>query len=175
MDDPLNLENRRRIYGFIESNPGIHLREIQRALDMQPGLLSYHLDYLEKRNLIKSEDDGNRKRYFVADRFRLKDRRIISLLRQRSPSEIIVHLLIKGPSSFTEIRNALGISKSTLSYHMKKLTRYGIVICGTREREKIYWLKKPEEVIDLIISLKPAAESTPVDRFAEIWELLAKR
>lgn len=175
MDDPLNLENRRRIYEYIESNPGTHLREIQRALDMQPGLLSYHLDYLEKRNLIKSEDDGYRKRYFVADRFRLKDRRIISLLRQRSPREIIAHLLLNGSSSFTEVRNALGISKSTLSYHMKKLVRHGIVVCEKKEREKFYRLENSEEVIDLIISLKPVMESTPIDRFAEIWEQLAGR
>jgi predicted transcriptional regulator len=175
MEDPLNLENRRRLYRLINDSPGTHLREIQRELGMPSGLLSYHLDYLERRGLIRSEDDGYRKRYFIADQFRLRDRRIISLLRQDSPRKIIIHLLLEESSSFSEIREALGISKSTLSYHMKKLTKSGLVLSEIREREKFYRLEDPEGVMDMMVSIRSVIEPDTADRFAEIWDLLAER
>ena len=48
----LELVNRRRVYEFINTNPGFHLREIQRKLDMPIGLLKFHIQYLIKHEII---------------------------------------------------------------------------------------------------------------------------
>ena len=52
MKDPLELENRRRIHQEVTLNPGLHYRELQRRLDMVPGLLDYHLAYLQEKGLM---------------------------------------------------------------------------------------------------------------------------
>ncbi len=172
MEDPLNLENRRKIYRFISEKPGSYLREMERELGMKPGLLSYHLDYLEKRELIRSEDDGYRRRYFVSEDFGLRDRKIVSLLRQESPRKILLHILVNGESSFSELKEEMGVAKSTLSYHLKKLTKVDIILSSKIEREKYYDIDEREKVADLIISLKDSLEEDAVDRFADIWSKL---
>jgi len=174
MEDPLNLESRRRIYDFISRRPGSYLREMERELEMKPGLLSYHLDYMEKKGLIRSEDDGYRRRYFPTEDFRLRDRRIISLLRQDSPRRILMHLLLNGESSFSEILEEMDVAKSTLSYHLKKLTKAGVVLSERREKEKFYRVEDPGEVADLLVLLRESFEGDAVDRFADIWNKLSR-
>jgi predicted transcriptional regulator len=174
MDEALDLESRRRIYQSISKNPGTYLREMERDLGMQPGLLAYHLDYLEKRQLLRAEDDGYRKRYFPSDRFRLKDRKVVSLLRLESPRRILMHLLMSGSTSFGQLQTAMGVSKSTLSYHLKRLTEAGVVRARRVERETTYSVDEPEEVADILISIKESLESDVVDRFVDIWRKLGR-
>src|SRR3970040_1079855 len=69
MTEGLELESRRRIYEFLLANPGVHLRRIGQNLGMSTGMLSYHLGILERRGLLKSEELGHRKRYFIARAF----------------------------------------------------------------------------------------------------------
>lgn len=169
MDEALNLENRRNIYQFVAKHPGTHVREMERGLGMQTGLLAYHLDYMEKRQVLRVEEDGYYKRYFPADRFHLKDRQTMSVLRQRMPRKIIMHLILNGPSSFQQLQVAMGISKSTLSYHLKRLSARSMIVVSKREKESIYSVEDLSYVADLLVSLRESLESDAVDRFADIW------
>ena len=58
-EEDIKIENRRLIYSHILNNPGSHLRQISRELDMNLGTLRYHIDYLERQEIIigKSEDN----------------------------------------------------------------------------------------------------------------------
>ena len=94
----LALETRRRIYDFIEKNPGLHLREISRKIDISFGGLRHHLDFLEKQGLIITKSNRRYIRYFAAKQVGEKDKEILNLLRQETPLRIIMLLLIPGPS-----------------------------------------------------------------------------
>jgi predicted transcriptional regulator len=174
MDEALNLENRRRIYESIATNPGTHVREMERALDMQPGLLSYHLDYIEKRKLVRAEDDGHRKMYFVIDRFIEKDRRTLGALRQESPRRILMHLLVNGPTSFQNLQTEMGLAKSTLSYHLKRLRGIRVIEVTKMEKEMVYRVDDADRVADLLIGIQESLSSDAVDRFADIWNKLGE-
>jgi predicted transcriptional regulator len=174
MDEALNLENRRRIYESIATNPGTHVREMERALDMQPGLLSYHLDYLEKRKLVRAEDDGHRKMYFIMDRFIEKDRRTLGALRQESPRRILMHLLVNGPTSFQNLQTEMGVAKSTLSYHLKRLQGIRVIEVTKMEKEMVYRVDDADRVADLLIGIQESLSSDAVDRFADIWNKLGE-
>jgi predicted transcriptional regulator len=173
MEEALNLENRRRIYEYVSANPGTHVREMERALGMQPGLLSYHLDYLEKRNLMRSEDDGHRKMYFLSDRFIEKDRRTLGALRQESPRKILMHLLVNGPTSFQNLQTEMNVAKSTLSYHLKRLKGIKVIEVTKMEKEMVYRVEDGDRVADLLIGIQESLSSDAVDRFADIWNKLA--
>lgn len=173
MDEVLSLESRRKIYEFVVKNPGTYLREMERSLDMQPGLLSYHLDHLERKQLLRIEDDGYRKRYFASTDFRLKDRKTISLLRLESPRRILIHLLVNGSTPFKDLQGSVGVSKSTLSYNLKKLTKAGIVLVERSEREMVYRVGDRDEVADILVVLQDSLQNDAVDRFVDIWRKLS--
>jgi predicted transcriptional regulator len=174
MNEALNLESRRRIYEFIATNPGTHVREMERGLDMQPGMLSYHLGYLMKRKLVRSEDDGHRKMFFLIDQFIEKDRRTLGALRQESPRRILMHLLVNGPTSFQNLQTEMGVAKSTLSYHLKRLRGIKVIEVTKIEKEMVYWLDDADRVADLLIGIKESLSSDAVDRFADIWNKLGE-
>ena len=65
LDLELELDSRRRIYEFIKNNPGTHMREIQRRLEMPIGVLKFHIQYLVKHEIITEKPDRYYKRYYL--------------------------------------------------------------------------------------------------------------
>jgi predicted transcriptional regulator len=59
---------RGRIYQFIIHCPGAHLRFIKKTLGVEMGVLSYHLNILERAGMIRSVRRGNLKRFFSTTR-----------------------------------------------------------------------------------------------------------
>ncbi|UCC93821.1 MAG: winged helix-turn-helix transcriptional regulator, partial [Thermoplasmata archaeon] len=49
---------RKRIHDYVEENPGAHYRAILDDLDLSMGVLTYHLNRLEKAEYLKSRQDG---------------------------------------------------------------------------------------------------------------------
>jgi predicted transcriptional regulator len=175
MDDPLSLTSRKRIYEFITSRPGTFIREMEKELDMQPGLLAYHLDKLKKGGLVRSEDDGYRTRYFPAEGFLLKDRKTVGLLRQIQLRKIMLLVLEREMVCFQDLQVAIGVSKSTLSHHLKKLTRGEVLVAKKVDRETFYHATDPDFIIVLLIKLDDDKTMDAEDRFAEIWRNLRPR
>jgi len=169
MAEGLELESRRRIYDFLTANPGVHLRRIGQALGMSTGMLSYHLGYLERSGLLKSEEDGHRKRYFIARAFVEAQRRILAVLRQDVPRKIVIELLSYGERTFGELQMSVGVSKSRLSYHLQKLMNREVLLRTKRERESVFSIKDLEEVRKLLLANRSSFQDDAVDRFADLW------
>lgn len=172
MDEALNLENRRKIYQYVSKHPGAYHREMERELGLQTGVLSYHLDYMERRQILRAEHDGYRKRYFPADRFHLRDRKTISILKQPAPRKILISILINGPSTFSQLLREMGCAKSTLSYHLGRMVRREILNVEKKDKESWYSIKDPDAAADLLVALRESLECDAVDRFVQIWEEL---
>jgi predicted transcriptional regulator len=170
MDDPLSLESRNRIFEFISKRPGTHVREMERDLAMPPGNLSYHLDVLSKENLIRSEDDGYRLRYFPARGFIQKNRQILSLLRQEQLRKILLIVLSHGKPSFHTIQVEMGLSKSTISYHIKKLVNNNALKVEKAGREFLYMAIDPEFLRNSLVMIDGGSDSRFEDRFTRIWK-----
>ena len=60
----LSVKTRKDLYDFVRKNPGFHLRELSRALNLSITLADYHLRFLEKHELITSAMDGEYKRFY---------------------------------------------------------------------------------------------------------------
>lgn len=169
MMDGLELESRRRIYEFLLQNPGIHLRRIGQILGMSTGMLSYHLGVLERTGLLKSEELGHRKRYFIARAFADVQRRILGVLREDVPRKIVMEILQYGQRSFAELQAAAGVSKSTLSYHLQKLLGREILLRSKRGRESVFLIKDMGEVVDILVANRRSFHDDAVDRFVDTW------
>ena len=172
MSESLELASRRRIYDYLLVNPGVHLRRIGQALGMSTGMLSYHLTYLEREGMLKSETDGHRKRYFIARAFMEAQRRILGVLRQGVPRKIVVEILLHRERTFAELREATGVSKSTLSYHLQHMMARDLLIRYRRERESVFTIKDMNEVSNLLVANRQSFEDDAVNRFADLWTKL---
>lgn len=168
-EEALTLETRRRVFQFIRAHPGLHLRALERRLGIALGNLRYHLDYLERENFVTSRSDGYRKTYFSARDVYLLDRDRLALLRQRVPRRIILHLVLTPTSSFEDLRDLVGVSKSTLSFHLKKLTETGVVTVRRREGRNEYFLEEPKRVVELLITYQSSFLDSAIDRTLEVW------
>ena len=83
------------VFRFIRLNPGVHLREIQRRLSVSSmGNLEYHIHTLEKLDLIVERTEGGCKRYYPAHG-RVKNKKLLALLRQKVPRRIALLILEK--------------------------------------------------------------------------------
>lgn len=169
MREALELENRRKIYQYISSFPGVYLREIQKALGLPIGVLEYHLTYLEKKGILSTVVEKYRKRYFVKEEIRHGDKGVISLLRQKTPRRIVIHTLLHPKASFKELLRETRLSKSTLSFHLKKLVDGNVLEQEKKGRENIYVVREQEQIARILITYKSSFIDDVVDRFVEIW------
>ena len=169
MREALDLENRKRIYDCVSRYPGTYLREIQKNLEMEMGVLEYHLNYLERKGLLSSEMDGRLRRFYVSEEVSFLDRRLLGLMRQRIPRKIAIRALLESRVSFDDLRSELGISKSTLSFHLGKMRSLGILQERKERRKTFYSIGDEDEVARILITYKSSFLDDLVDRFAEVW------
>ena len=130
----LDLKSRRDIYQFISKNPGLYISEISKRMNISRSALRHHLRYLLKLNLILTKVDKKDKRLYACDQIGVKDKELLSLLRQEVPFKIIMYLFLPGFCSKTELSKELNVHPSTIQFHLKKLLDMGVI--------------KPIEVID---------------------------
>jgi predicted transcriptional regulator len=171
-EDTLALETRRTIYAIILKNPGLHEREIARKLKMSLSTLDYHLHYLEKREIVESKKDGRYTRYFASRKMGVQDKRILSLLRQKTPRNIVLFLLLHPRAMHKEICEELKKSPSTISFHIKKLIEAGVIEAISIGRGTIYEIINIDRTIDILITYKSTFLDNAVDEFIDAWSAL---
>ena len=160
---------RDNIYRYIEKNPGIHLSKIASTFDMRISHAEYHLMHLEKNKKINGVKDekGYYKRYYTTEcDLGIENKKLFALLRQEIPSIIISLLLKKSPLQHREIMPYLDLDPSTLSYHIKKLVKQGIIEVKTYSSKKGYTLKNKKEITNLL--LKYEFNKYP-KKFRDVW------
>ena len=127
---------RGRLYGYIESNPGIHLSALTRLSDLGNNRATYHLDKLEKEGRIWSRRDG-RLLIFFADSVP-KDVSFsspildINFSKNSIKRSILMHLnqadlMDLAGSSGSQLAKELGVSPQVFSYHIRSLIDWDMV------------------------------------------------
>ena len=145
----LENERRREIYDFLVSNPGFHMRELQRRLKLPLTSLEYHLDYMVRKNILTRDKKGRFTRFYakILDK---KDEEIISILRQRKLREIVLLMIAKEKSTCHDLQEIMNIPSSTLSYYLKQLTDHGLVFRERSGHENFY--KVEDERIERVLT-----------------------
>lgn len=165
----LELEVRRDIYQLIEDKPGLHVRAIQQTLELPYGTTTYHLNYLEKAELVTPKMDGGFKRYYASHKVSRRDKEILTLLRQEVPRRICTHLLLEPGMTHAELLEEFDLSASTLSYHVKKLVDAAVVRKDKEGRHSHYFVEDVDDVARLLIAYRPTFVDDVVDRFVDAW------
>ena len=164
-DKTLNLESRKQTFDAIVDNPGIHLRELERKVDIPLGTIRYHIRVLEKRQLIIIRTEGKYKRYYAKGEIDRSDKDRLAVLRKELPRTIILFLMEFPGSTHSDLTEAIAVAPSTMSYHLKRLVKDNII-----EKEKgKYRVVDEEKIADLLIQYRQTFLDSLVDRFVRIW------
>jgi predicted transcriptional regulator len=165
----LELEARRRIYDIIVASPGLHFRELQRRANVAYGALQYHLEFLVKHDLVSEEKGTEYSRFFPASFKSIREREIISLLRQESIRRILLFLLESPGSKNKDLVERLGLSAPTISWHMGRLLQAGAGVQERKGNEVVFEVSEAEVVTQLLVTYKTSFLDKIVDRFVEVW------
>lgn len=173
-EEALELDARRRIYEHILATPGTHLRGVHRAVRLPFGQVLYHLNYLEKLEMVVVKKDGKFSRYFVKNLLGRKEKDAISVLRHEVPRTVSILLLFHKQLSHKAILEHVGVSPSTLSFHLAKMVDAGVVMREQRGRESIYMLADESLVTKTLIRHRASFNCSVVDRFCQVFEAFAE-
>ncbi len=137
-DEVLNNKNRYAIHGLIIDKPGIHYNAILKEFELTAGVITYHLDVLEKERFIRSVRDGRLKRFYSARAKVPRDQRL-------TPEEIresIVEMVKERPDiSQMELIEELGIDRDTVGYHLRELVKEVRLESERKGRYVVYRVK----------------------------------
>ncbi len=167
-DEILENENRSKIYAVIEATPGIHLRELQRVLDMPLSTLDYHLDYMTRKRIIFKETKGKIKRFY-AELLDAADKKVLVALRQQRMRQIVLTVLANKKTKFKFLAERLELPPSTLSYYLKYLVDRNILVKEKVGYENIYTVKDEDSVAKVLTAYKSSFLDKLVDRALNTW------
>jgi len=117
----LELETRRKIYKFIEKNPGLHLREISRCTNIAKSTLTYHINHLKKIELLTETNNGQYKLYYISEKVGREEKELIKILRNKVFRRIYLYMNYYMVFSQEEIQKEFNISKTAVCNHITKL------------------------------------------------------
>ena len=111
--------NRRLIVSMIKKKEGITFTELKQKLDLQNGVLAYHLSILQKNHFIKSFSDGKFKRFYV------KGTKLSGLT---SAEEHIMNVIRAHPNiSRRSIAERIDCSQGTVNMNLKSLLKKELI------------------------------------------------
>lgn len=141
------------LYQIVKERPAIHFRGLKRAADLSSnGQLRHHLDQLENEDALVEVEDGGYTRYFIPGEYRPELRDGLARFARRVP-RTIGKLLVNGPLSRTELREALGCADSTLGYHLNRMMDLGDIERDPHPDRTLYRLKDPAFVTRVLHGL----------------------
>ena len=83
-------------------------------------------------------------------------------------------MLDRGSAGFSEILGLVGVSKSTLSYHLKRLAAAGLVTLKKGEVMSISAVD-PERLVNLLVWVREDLERDSADALVDVWNRLNER
>ena len=162
-----------RILQFIQNNPGCHLRGIKDVIQISQGTVQYHTDRLEKMGRITSTTSGLYKHYFPVGIFQNNEKEILQILSQETTRQILMYIVEQKSPTQTDIVNSVGISASSVNWHMKRLLEFRLVEEIKEGKYKRYQLHdrkvSSKYITALMRNYYPAIWEKWSDRLIEIF------
>ena len=167
-----DVEMRRRILDLVHRYPGLHLRELQRRAQTSVMLVEYHLNVLERLDLVTSSDEGGYRRFFPARGARVplgkQEKTWLGMLRQPVPLGIALYLLEHEHAQHKDLTDVVPVTKSTLTYHLKNMEAAGLLVRHPPGTGRELRLADPARVLALLRAYEPTPDL--VAAYGEMWD-----
>lgn len=140
-----------KILEFVIDNPSTHLRKITTNLGYSMSTVQYNLAILEKEKKIKFIKTKFYKNYYSINE---SDEKILSILNLDSPRSIVMYLIQYGSVTHKDIAAGIGLSSSTVSWHMKRLIELQVVQTEYSGKYTVYSLTDRNKMLNNINKYK---------------------
>ncbi len=141
----LDNDKRRAIYEKISEDPGINLRNLADELDLAWGTLLHHLRKLEDNHLVTSERFGKYRRFFLNGSTYSEDEQArLAALATPSTARVAEYILDNPGANQSEIGDAIGVTASTVLFHVRRLKDVDLVE-EEREGRYVHYYPKLED------------------------------
>lgn len=162
--------NRVRIKYLVSVLPGIHLRELQRALGMSFNTTRHHVERLAKSGEIVRKEDGGFSRLYPPG-IDSGESALFTIVRGETDRKIIARLADTPRLSNRQVCDSTGLAKSTTSEHLARLIQLGIVKQNVDvEQGMVYELLDPMQIRLLINKQDPTLLKKATGRFIDLWD-----
>jgi DNA-binding transcriptional ArsR family regulator len=155
---------KQEIIEAVEQSPGIHFRGLTREIDCSPSTIDYHFKRTDK---LKDRDIRGYRRLYPVE---VPEDYESSLAALNHPvrARILYGIERKDLKGFSDIEDAVDVSKSTLSTHMNVLSEAELVEVEKRGNRKFYTVSNPvrKSIREFTTSTLREMESN----FIEMWE-----
>ena len=139
LEEVLENENRSKIIDLILENPGIHLNELLRETELSPGNLVWHLDILEKYEIIGKKHVSN---YVVFFPYYQKNplSNLDLKLRKSELTLKVLELIEEKPGMWNnKMADIFEVDHKTTKYHLDKLMELNLIFTEKDGRKKKYY------------------------------------
>jgi predicted transcriptional regulator len=147
---------RKDIYRYITDNPGEHLANITKSLDLGLSSVRYHLSVLEGMDKIVCHKNGKYKRYYVNQNGYSKYtngngyKHIMSALKNNTARKIVKFLISNPESNQKSVSESLKLHPSTVNWHAKRLRDAEIISKRKNGKEIVYSLNEDVQLRKVI-------------------------
>ena len=132
--------NRKKIYKYIQNNPGVYFYNIVSNLDLNIPVVEWHLNILIKFMYISKEKIENKEVYFDVS-IKSEDRMILFLMSKDKCKEIINFLKEhQEGTTRTQISEQLKMHSTTVAKYIDKLHENGILSKKSLTTKTLYFL-----------------------------------
>lgn len=142
-------------------------------IQISQGTVQYHTDRLEKMGRITSTTTGLYKHYFPVGVFQNNEKEILQILSQETTRQILMYIVEQKSPTQTDIVNSVGISASSVNWHMKRLLEFKLVEEIKEGKYKRYQLHdrkvSSQYITALMRNYYPAIWEKWSDRLIEIF------
>jgi predicted transcriptional regulator len=168
----LGSDNRSKIFGLIKENPGIHLRELQRALGISFNSIRYNTEKMTQSGEIDCDKNSGYSRFYpigMSEREKL----LYTVSRNKTTFRILLELSNQPLLTNKELSWKTGFAKSTVSEHVHELLSVNMVrLTLSDEGNFKVELQDREQIKGLIDAMNRMKEQRNdlVQNFVELWE-----
>jgi predicted transcriptional regulator len=163
--------NKSSILEIVALVPGIHLREVARALGVSLNTVRYHVQILSKTGLISCSNEGGYSRLFPAGTSS-DQKSIYCIMRNRTARKILAVLAKEGGLTNKKICQLTGLAKSTVSEHVQTFLVNHLVNLQTSDYGgPVIGLVEPDLVRGIILSQSEKAKRIDlVENYVDLWD-----
>lgn len=161
---------RAQVMTFVKRYPGVHVRAVERELQLSSRLAAYHLAQLEADGRVQCVHETGFARYFPAvgkPRWSKDDVAFLCLMRRAAALRITLLLAGQGPLGRSELSERLDMARASLSYHLGQLLDAGIVKSAQDGRRLLYSLADPESTLGRLANFTPLPDD--LEPFDAMW------
>ncbi|WP_247005393.1 winged helix-turn-helix transcriptional regulator [Halorientalis litorea] len=161
-------ESRAVVEQYVREHPGSHFSAIVDALDQATGQVQHHVSRLVRDDRLERATVYGQTHYYPTG-YDQWEKETLALLRRESARGIVGRLLDTDGQHPDALADDIGVSRSTVEYHLDRLIACGVVEKRRDETGRVsVHLERPHETALLLSEVAPTYADRFVDRFMQL-------